>query len=296
MRAEAESRRPWLIAVMGPTASGKSALAEKLADVLDAQLINADAFQIYRGLDIGTAKPARRELYKLLDLKDPWESFGVGEFVQTVQGHLGELYAQGRDAIIVGGTGLYIRALLESYAGMGEPPPPELRAELTAETLDALVERLQILDPAAAARIDLKNPARVRRAVERLLSPSPSISTHLPPFRKVKLALDPPIEEVHSRIVARTKEMLSNGWIEEVGTLRGGSCTFHDPGLRAIGYRPLWNYLDGKVELEEAEATAIAETKRYAKRQRTWLRSEPDLQYLNWQEPLASAKRVMQLD
>jgi len=284
---------PLLVAIMGPTASGKTALAEQVATDLDAQLINADAFQIYRGLDVGTAKPADRERYHLLDLRDPDEAFGVGEYVSLAQVLLQRLYAKGRSAVVVGGTGLYVRALFEEYETMGAAPPFELREELDRKPLEELVPRLQSLAPEVAAKTDLKNPVRVRRALEGILASSPSIRWNLPPYHKMKFAVLPDPEVTHERIAYRTGRMMQNGWIEEVASLRKKGYGPGDPGFRAIGYRTLCRFLDGEVELDEAMATTIAETRRYAKKQRTWLRSEPNLRILELDDALEDLRRQM---
>ncbi|AIE87924.1 tRNA (adenosine(37)-N6)-dimethylallyltransferase MiaA [Fimbriimonas ginsengisoli] len=286
---------PKLIAVMGPTASGKTELAERLADELDAQLINADAFQVYRGLDIGTAKPETRDRYLLLDLKKPDETFGVGEYVQRAHRELERLYGEGRNVVVVGGTGLYVRALFESYDGMGDAPPAELREFLNAKPLERLVERLRELDPERAEKIDLQNRVRVQRSLERILAPSPSIGLALPPFCKAKLAVVPDVPITDERVARRIETMMQNGWVEEVRRIRSEGYSCEDPGLRAIGYRTLWRYIEKEVELGEAVATTIAETRRYAKRQRTWLRSEPNLIELDMGDALADARRHLNM-
>jgi len=281
---------PLLVAVMGPTASGKSDLAESLASALDAVLLNADAFQVYRGLDIGTAKPTERERYRLIDIKSPSEPFGVGEWALLAQRELEALFASRRHVVVVGGTGLNVRALFEQYATMGSPPDSDLRRELTETPLQVLVARLATLDPDAYARVDLRNPARVRRAVERALNPGEPIELRLPPYKKIKFALDRDPLELEARIARRVQSMVQNGWVKEVAGLRESGVSFDDPGMRAIGYRTLWRHLDGEIELGEAVATTIVDTRRYAKRQRTWLRTEPNLTTLDAIDPLADAR------
>jgi tRNA dimethylallyltransferase len=270
---------------MGPTASGKTPLAEALAEEFEAQLINADAFQVYRGLDIGTAKPEAKNRYELLDIKDPIEGFGVGEFVELAGKLLQRLWRESRSAIVVGGTGLYIRALMEEYGEMAPPPDPELRRELVElqETggVDALARRLRAADPAAAEKVDLRNPARVRRALERALDPRPPIRLEIPPFQKVKLGLMPNAEILGARIDSRVERMVQNGWTAEVRRLMEFGVPFEAPGLQAIGYRALYRHLGGHLLLEDALEAIRAETKQYAKRQRTWLRREPGLKILD---------------
>jgi len=272
---------------MGPTASGKTALAERLADALDAQLINADAFQAYRGMDVGTAKPENPARYALMDIKDPNEMYGVGEFTRLASKVLRDLYRKERSAVVVGGTGFYIRALLEEYTEMASAPDPELRARLNRsfeeEGLEALVGELRRVHPEAAERIDLRNPARVKRAIERAYAPEPMRTEQLPGFRKIKFGLMPDAAWLEPRITQRVQQMMQNGWVEEVGRLIASGYSSDDPGFRAIGYREMARYIAGELSLEEAATATIVETRRYAKRQRTWLRAEPNLTVLEGQ-------------
>lgn len=274
---------------MGPTASGKTELAEGLANHLGAQLVNADAFQIYRGMDIGTAKPENHSRYRLLDIRNPSEGFGVGEYVALAQAVLEECWEAQRNVVVVGGTGLYVRALFEEYDDMGQAPPPEIRSQLDARSLEDLVEELTRIAPETASRVDSKNRVRVQRALERIYSPTPSVPLNLPPFQKQKFAVNVDTEVTAARITRRVDEMIEKGWIGEVAALAANGFSLADPGLRAIGYEAIWRTNDGEVRLEDAKATVIAETRRYAKRQRTWLRSEPHLYFLDSNEPLRSA-------
>jgi tRNA dimethylallyltransferase len=292
---------PWLIAVMGPTGAGKTDLAEALADRLDAQLVNADAFQVYRGMDIGTNKPPNRDRYRLLDLVEPSEPFGVGEWVRLARGILEELFARGQSAVFVGGTGLYIRALFEEYAEMGEAPPPEVRARVDewrrAEGLEGLLRRLEPFG--IPPGLDRKNPVRVSRALERALYPSQAPPVRLPPFRKRKIAISVPSAQLEERVLARTREYVQNGWVSEVEGLRSRGIGEDAPGMRAIGYRTLLRHLDGGVDREKAIAEIVRDTMRYAKRQRTWLRSEPGLVWIGAQsrsDLLAEALHSLEFD
>jgi tRNA dimethylallyltransferase len=271
---------PLLIAVMGATASGKTDLAERIADRFEAALINADAFQVYLGMDVGTAKPDHRDQYELIDIKDPDESYGVGEFTQLAVALLERFFSESRNVVVVGGTGLYVRALMEEYQTMQAAPDRSVRDELNrrleADGLESLVAELRARDPGTADRTDLRNPVRVIRAIERLALPKAE-AVRLPNFRRSKLAIDPDSDVLDARIQQRAVQMVQNGWVREVESLRNAGYVREDFGFRAIGYRQMWDHLEGRVELEDAIATTIAETKRYAKRQRTWLRSEPNL-------------------
>jgi len=180
------SQKPVLVAVMGPTASGKTEIAEAIADEIGGQLVNADAFQIYRGMDIGTAKPSNKSAYRLLDIKNPSQGFGVGEFVGLAQDVLRDCWDKGQSVVLVGGTGLYIRALVDEYSEMAPAPDPALRKSLDQKTLEELIEELERIDHGALQRIDLRNRVRVQRLLERLSSSEPSVPVDIPPFQKNK--------------------------------------------------------------------------------------------------------------
>lgn len=262
---------------MGPTGSGKSDLAEALADRLGARLINSDAFQVYRGLDIGTGKSPRKAEYALMDILDPKESYGVGRFVEDASQAATAAFDSGRPALLVGGTGLYVRALTEGYSDLAPAPDPELRARLAHTSLDALVAELGQKDPTLAARTDLKNPVRVRRALEKLASPPVRLKAALPDCQVAKLGLvvDPAV--LAQIIESRTRAMMHNGWVAEVERLRDAGVRVGDPGMRAIGYQTIWDVIEGRTTREEAVQRIAQQTTAYAKRQRTWLRSEPRL-------------------
>lgn len=274
--------RPQLIAVMGPTATGKTDLAERLAKKLEARLISADAFQVYRGFDIGTAKPLDPQRYDLIDILEPSETFGVGDFIQRSLALLCPAYEAGQNAVIVGGTAYYVRALLEEFRELHGQPDPDLRESirlrLESEGLTALVSELKELDPELAAKTDCLNPARVTRALERTCDTRPPIQFSLPPFRVLKIGLDPDVHQSRSRIVARVDRMMQNGWVAEALRLRKQGVSQSDPAMRAIGYGALWRHCDGEISLEETVELVVNETAQYAKRQRTWLRKEPRIE------------------
>lgn len=287
---------PILLALLGPTASGKSDLAEKLAEQTNAQLLNADAFQVYRGLDIGTGKPADVPRYKLLDVADPWDQFGLGAWIRLASNELQDAWAACRSVIVVGGTGLYVRALFEGYASVDSQPDPALRAQLSEEAAkigaQGMFERLQELAPEVSKKVDAANPRRVLRALERVLSPGTSVKIDLPPFDRHKFATNPPVAMLAERVERRVDSMLEAGWVEEVRRLIANPrVSIDSPGLKAIGYRFLWEHLQGSMKLEEARQKIIIATRQYAKRQRTWLRSEPGLEYLEWDKESAELSR-----
>ncbi|KAA0239603.1 MAG: tRNA (adenosine(37)-N6)-dimethylallyltransferase MiaA [Armatimonadetes bacterium] len=270
-----------MIAVMGVTASGKTEAAERLADRLGAVLVNADAFQVYRGLDIGTAKPEHRERYRLIDILDPSEPFGVGDWVLRATEELRALWSERRHVIVVGGTGQYVRALFEEFRELHSAPDPELRRRLQArlreEGIEALATDLLRRAPEVASRIDPKNPVRVCRALERLEETSEPIQFEVPPFRKIKFEVWRSPEDRKERIRQRIAEMIARGWREEVESLVRAGVDESYPALRAIGYFPILRHLQGRTSWPETVAEIEADTLRYAKRQLTWLKAEPGL-------------------
>lgn len=266
---------PNLIALFGPTGSGKSDLAEAIADQTGAQLINADAFQVYRGLDIGTNKSARKADYELIDIKEPHDSYGVGEFVTDACRVLKQVFDEGRDAIVVGGTGLYIRALFEEYTDLAAAPPPELRSELQLLSLDELLDRLDAVAPGLV--VDRLNRVRVQRALEKALTRGAGVTFQLPRFNKFKLGLDVPPDLLKTALDSRVTRLLELGWIAEVEGLVARGVLVESPAFRAIGYSEISRYLSAELTFEEMVESVRVQTRQYAKRQRAWMRSEPSL-------------------
>lgn len=275
---------PNLVLVMGETASGKTAVAEALAKRMEAILINADAFQSYRYLDIGTAKPLNRSRYELIDILFPNESYGVGEFIRRCLPLLDQAYQDGCSVVVVGGSGLYVRALAQEYTELSPAPDPALReqlnAELTEHGLPYLQEKLNSIAPGRAQKTDLMNARRVIRAIERELAEEGPQLIQLPNFCKNKIAIRRNKDAINARITQRVGEMLQNGWIKEVEMVASLGYRRSDPGLQAIGYRHVFDLLDELISRKEAEDLIVLDTQRYAKRQRTWLRSEPDLEWI----------------
>jgi tRNA dimethylallyltransferase len=263
---------------MGPTASGKSKFSEQIAESLNCRLMNADAFQVYRGMDVGTAKPLFKDRYDLLDLKNPDEDFGVGEFVILAANLLQSYFEQGLNVVLVGGTGFYCRALIEEYKDLSPSPSAGLREELQEKDLEELQDMLRERDPDAYSRVDLMNRIRVSRAVEKAIAGNTKIEFRLPDFQIHKIGILPSVEESASKIALRTSEMFGNGWFEEVQTIIDAGYVESDPGFRAIGYRSIAAHLSAPRDVELLVKEIELETVQYAKRQRTWLRSEPRLE------------------
>lgn len=271
---------PYLIGILGPTGSGKSAVAEWISDHYGFGLLNADAFQMYRGFNIGTNKPDQADRYALMDQLDPDAFYGVGQYVQEASAWLREALPSKGGVVVVGGTGLYVRALFEGYSNLGEAPPQELREDLSAWLLEKLVARLRVLRP--DLRVDWNNRVRVQRALERELSPTTPVQFKLPNCRKAKVILDVPVETLDARLLDRTHELIKRGWIEEVRELLASGISPECPAFRAIGYSAVSRFLDGDLNLEELVESVQMDTRRYAKRQRSWLRREPNAIHIPW--------------
>jgi tRNA dimethylallyltransferase len=278
---------PGAVAVLGPTASGKSALGLALAERLDGEILCCDSMQVYRGMDVGTAKATaeerRRRPHHLLDLVDPGQPFHAAAWAVAARTAIAEVSGRGRLPIIVGGTGLYFRALVR---GLFDAPPadPVIRARHQAEAAAAGVEslhrRLAEVDPATAARLLPGDLLRISRALEIYEQTGQSISERhqrsepppsLPMFAVV---LEPPTAELRPRIAARVQAMMAAGFLDEVRGLRAAG--FGDTrALQAIGYRELGHHLDGTITLPAAITEIERVTVAYARRQRTWFRREP---------------------
>jgi tRNA dimethylallyltransferase len=285
------------ILLMGPTASGKTDLAISLCKRFPCDLISVDSALVYRGMDIGTAKPDRDTLartpHRLMDLREPEESYSAGEFVRDAYREMDDILAAGRIPLLVGGTMMYFRALTE---GIAELPSADeaLRRAIDAEAAEkgwpALHEELRAVDPDAAQRIKPQDRQRIQRALEvyRLSGqPLSDWQRNSAPARndigylKVGLNIEPR-SLLHERIERRLDLMIDGGFIDEMKRLRErpglvGDC----PAMRSVGYRQFWRYLEGACSLEEARDRALFATRQLAKRQITWLRSETKVLLVN---------------
>lgn len=298
---------PPAIFLMGPTAAGKTDLALELARALPCDLISVDSALIYRGMDIGTAKPERAVLdefpHALIDILDPAESYSAAEFRADALAAMAESTARGRIPLLVGGTMLYYKALLEGLADMPSADPAiraELEARALAEGWEVLHRELAAVDPESAARIHPNDPQRLTRALEVYLVSGLSMTEHRRrqaagnpdtgtsgggqlPYTVVQLAIAPAQRQIlHDRIAQRFRAMLEQGFVEEVETLRSRS-DLHTglPSIRAVGYRQVWEYLDGELSRDEMVERGIIATRQLAKRQFTWLRGWDDLHWLD---------------
>lgn len=302
--------RPLAIALMGPTASGKTATALALAEQLGGEIVSVDSALVYRGLNIGSAKPDAAEQarapHHLLDLRDPWQTYSAAEFAADAAAAVRDIVARGRVPILAGGTGLYFRALLEGLSPMPEADPT-MRARIAAEAEQvgwgALHAQLSLVDPAAAKRIHATDPQRIQRALEvfRLTGKPISEWQAMPgvnrlPVRTLKLILAPTDRAVlHQRIEQRFDLMLKHDFLDEVRGLRAMpqmaavAQPLDLPAIRAVGYRQAWLYLSGESTAAEFRDRGIFATRQLAKRQLTWLRGELDAR---WFDPATDAERL----
>ena len=301
------SSLPPAIFLMGPTAAGKTDLALELARVLPCDLISVDSALIYRGMDIGTAKPERAILdefpHALIDIRDPAESYSAAEFRADALAAMAESAARGRIPLLVGGTMLYYKALLEGLADMPSADPA-IRAELEARALtegwEALHRELAAVDPQSAARIHPNDPQRLTRALEVYRVSGLSMTEHRRrqaagnpdagtsgagqlPYTVAQLAIAPAQRQIlHERIAQRFRAMLEQGFVREVEALRSRSDLHAGlPSIRAVGYRQVWGYLDGELSRDEMVERGIIATRQLAKRQFTWLRGWDGLHWLD---------------
>ena len=282
-----------VFALLGPTASGKSALAMKLAGKLPIEIISIDSAQVYRGMDIGTAKPTAAERravpHHLIDILDPTETYSAGRFREDAIRLVGEIAALNKVPLIVGGTMLYYRALAQGLDAL-PPANPTIRAQIDAEASaqgwPALHAQLAKVDPGTAARLKPSDAQRIQRALEVFRATGTALSslqsgakTPLP-FELRAFALIPEDRsELHRRIAERFDAMLQAGLVEELKALK----TKFDlraelPSMRCVGYRQAWEYLDGTVDANTLREKGIAATRQLAKRQLTWLRSLPGIE------------------
>jgi tRNA dimethylallyltransferase len=302
--AAAERRRAILL--MGPTGSGKSDLAVQLCERLPLEIISVDSAMVYRGMDIGTAKPAaatrERIAHHLIDIRDPADSYSAGDFTRDAAAAVQEIWRRGRVPLLVGGTMLYFHALTSGIARLPQADSA-LRARIDAQALEfgwaEMHRRLARIDPEAAARIHVNDPQRIQRALE-VFELTGSTITSLQQSRvsafadtdTVEIALAPlERSDLHTRIENRFRVMLNAGLLEEVRRIRRNTAVRAEhPSMRAVGYRQLWRHLSGLCSLKEAEDQAIVATRQLAKRQFTWLRQRERAQWFDSMHPDAASR------
>jgi len=307
---EVSKNLPKAIFLMGPTASGKTALAINLRKSLPVELISVDSALIYQGMDIGTAKPTAQEQaqapHRLLDILDPAQAYSAADFRRDALAQMDEITASGRIPLLVGGTMLYFKALLE-----GLSPLPAANADVRARIeqqaaehgWDALHRQLVEVDPVAGARIHPNDPQRLSRALEvffisgKTLTELTQTSGEALPYQVHQFAIAPASRELlHQRIEQRFHQMLASGFEAEVRALFArGDLHTEMPSIRCVGYRQMWSYLAGEVSHEEMVYRGICATRQLAKRQMTWLRGWEDVHWLDSENPELARDRVLQV-
>ncbi|MGF1684404.1 tRNA (adenosine(37)-N6)-dimethylallyltransferase MiaA [Photobacterium minamisatsumaniensis] len=287
---------PQAIFLMGPTASGKTNLAIRLRQELPVELISVDSALIYKDMDIGTAKPDAQELalapHRLIDIRDPAQSYSAADFRADALKEMADIVAAGRIPMLVGGTMLYYKALLEGLSPL-PAADPVIRAQIEQEAEEkgwqVLHEELVRIDPVSGARIHPNDPQRLSRALEvfrisgKTLTELTKIQGDTLPYRVHQFAITPTDRAVlHQRIEQRFEKMIEAGFEQEVRALYERGDLHQDlPSIRCVGYRQMWEYLDGKCDLDEAVFRGICATRQLAKRQITWLRSWKELTWLD---------------
>lgn len=282
------------VLLAGPTAVGKSEVAMRLARRLGGEIISVDSMQVYRGMDLGTAKPSPAErarvAHHLIDVAEVSEAFDAAKFAERARRCVREIQTRGRLPILSGGTGLYFKAFLE---GLGEAPPADaaLRAELEATPLPELLRELAERDPATFARLDRQNRRRVIRALEVIRLTNRPFSEQRAPWRPAgrpaiptsrAFGLSRPAADLRSRIDARVEEMFRRGLVEETRRLLDQGLAQNPTAMQAIGYRQVVEHLRGERSLPETLELVKTRTRQFAKRQMTWFRRQMNLEWLEW--------------
>ncbi|MDE9428277.1 tRNA (adenosine(37)-N6)-dimethylallyltransferase MiaA [Xenorhabdus bovienii] len=301
---------PTAIFIMGPTASGKTALSIALRQHLPVELISVDSALIYRGMNIGTAKPTAAEQaqapHRLVDILDPAEIYSAADFRRDALKEMADITAAGRIPLLAGGTMLYFKALLEGLSPLPSSNP-DIRAQIEQQAAEygweALHRQLQEIDPVAAARIHPNDPQRLTRALEvfrisgKTLTALTETSGEILPYRVHQFAIAPASREIlHQRIAARFEQMIKSGFEDEVKALYARSDLHTDlPSIRCVGYRQMWSYLSGEISHDEMVYRGICATRQLAKRQITWLRSWDNVTWLDSDQPEQALNTVMQV-
>jgi tRNA dimethylallyltransferase len=274
---------PTLITIVGPTGVGKTALAIELAEPLNGEIVSADSRQIYRGMDIGTGKPMPDQLararHHLIDVVDPDQSYTLAEYQADAYAAINDIFARGRQPLLVGGTGLYVRAVTEGLQIPAVPPNAGLRAQLedraAQEGSDRLYDELKQVDPEAAAKIDPRNVRRTIRALEVYRSTGEKFSTagktEPPPFAVRRLGLTLPRAELYRRVDARVDEMIARGWLDEMRVL-AAKYERARPALSSLGYPQMGAVLHGEMTIEQATQDIKHHTHRFIRHQYAWFR------------------------
>ncbi|TMG60991.1 MAG: tRNA (adenosine(37)-N6)-dimethylallyltransferase MiaA [Chloroflexi bacterium] len=279
-----------MIAIVGPTASGKSALAMRVAERIGGEIVSADSRQVYRGMDIGTAKPTIEERaripHHLVDIVDPGERYDVLRYQRDGRAVLAGIRARGRVALVVGGTGLYVRALLDGLELASLPHDPEVRARLESEDPATLHERLRAMDPNAASRVDPRNRRRLVRYLEvATIAGGPVPRVRGAPLAALRIGLRPPREVLVAAIERRVRDMVAQGVLDEARSLVARGIDPRLPSMSAHGYVHWAALLRGEIDLETAIARTARDVRAYSRRQMTWFRRDAAIR---WFDPTAT--------
>lgn len=303
------SKQPTALFLMGPTASGKTALAVELHRRFPVEVISVDSALIYRGMDIGTAKPTQEELietpHRLIDIRDPVEAYSAADFRRDALNEMKQIVSQGKIPLLVGGTMLYFKALLE---GLSPLPAADMaiRAKIEQQAAElgwgALHQELQKIDPVSAARIHPNDPQRLSRALEvfyisgKSLTELTQVAGDVLPYNVHQFAIAPASRELlHQRIEQRFHNMIDAGFEDEVRRLRQRDDLHLDlPSMRCVGYRQMWSYLSNEIDHDEMLYRGICATRQLAKRQMTWLRGWSDVSWLESDNLTEALKTVAQ--
>lgn len=282
-----------IVAVVGPTGSGKSALAIKLAQHLGGEVINADSMQFYRGMDIGTAKVTAAEMegvpHHLLDILNVTEDATVADFQTRARATISEIQSRGNVPILVGGSGLYVRAALDvlEFPGTDAALRERLEQELASQGMESLHARLKLVDPASAARIS--DGKRVVRALEVFELTGRTFTSFMPEREylqpTVQLGLNGPREALHERLALRVHSMVERGLLAEVAALDQQGLRTGRTASRALGYSQFLRVLEGEASVAQAAEETIVATRQFARRQLTWFRADPRVHWLSWEDP-----------
>ena len=303
-----------IICIAGPTASGKTALAATLAKELNGEVVSCDSMQVYRRMDIGTAKPTLEEMqgipHHMIDVAEPWEDFSVSRYCEMAAPIVDDIISRGKTAVIAGGTGLYMDALIRGNAFAPFPATgvrERLEAQADAEGMEAMLSRLRAVDPDAARRLHLSDRKRILRALEVYLETGETITEHnrktqaVPPrYSPLWLGLDFARRgELYRRIDLRVGLMLEQGLVEEIRGLLADGIPEKATAMQAIGYKEFVDALDGRCTIEEAADQVRQSSRRYAKRQLTWFRRNKAIHWLirdtgdTGREILENARRIV---
>ncbi len=302
---------PQVVLLMGPTASGKTALGIELAKTLNGEIISVDSALVYRGMDIGTAKPDRRErdgvTHHLIDILEPTEVFSAGQFREKALSLIDDIASRGKMPILVGGTMLYFHVLLNGMATMPDADEKirrDIDIQAQQQGWNVVHERLKEVDPIAAARIHPNDSQRIQRALEVYLVSGRSQTDWINeqaqvslPFKPIKLVIAPTDRTIlHEKIALRFDQMLARGFIDEVRVLFGrGDLDASMPAVRAVGYRQAWSYLQGECDATTFREKAIIATRQLAKRQFTWLRQQTEVRWLETGEAMVLEQALRHL-